>query len=903
MVELLSDRLQSGDWKTATVTEITAGEETADSATMIAREVDRMLGEGLAGMVNAVADQVESLLQKHPYPSAEVVLEELARQGIHDGAAWVGELVNGLFAGDARVVSRVIDELTGQAESLVQTLATHGLGWLSTVDQATGQQNLEVVQEILVRRGNTLVEPLLTGVTGEAAALGNQASESAALRNAVMPFVQDQVQKGHVLERLAAYGVDALVNSVSKHKYDLAGDVKALTRASMDKVLPELEQLLHRRLQALSTAMEKGAGDKHGVVADLRQAAKAQKPEEQPGSGDKKTTTDHQNQQDQWHYARQAVADQLGNLADETIDLVIKQSGQLEAVKPILAGSIREVMDLVVKEGALFAARHNGEQCDDVNALEGGTALTEQLPAFLTTATVELMVELLSDRLQSGDWKTATVTEITAGEETADSATMIAREVDRMLGEGLADMVNAVADQVESLLQKHPYPSAEAVLGELTQQGVHDGAAWVGELVNGLFAGDARVVSRVIDKLTEQAESLVQTLVTHGLGWLTTVDQATGQQNLEVVQEILVRRGNTLVEPLLTGVTGEAAALGNQASESAALRNAVMPFVQDQVQKGHVLERLAAYGVDALVNSVSKHKYDLAGDVKALTRASMDKALPELEQLLHRRLQALSTAMEKGAGDKHGVVADLRQAAKAQKPEEQPGSGDKKTTTDHQNQQDHWHDARQAVAEQASEMVGDLIKLTADETKQLEVARSILSDSFGKVIKVAVQEGAGFVAKHHVMLSGNHQSNGVVLSGDSIAKLTSVVSPFLTTNVVESITEKLLSAAWQQQTVSEVKNAAEQALVPGSQDKVSSTQKQQTVRQVASGQRTTIGTEADDMLKKGLAEMLHSGADQLEAVLEGLPYDSVKTMASDLTLQGIADGTRWLDGTGNRSVC
>ncbi|WP_422449991.1 hypothetical protein [Endozoicomonas sp. ALB091] len=902
MVELLSDRLQSGDWKTATVTEITAGEETADSATMIAREVDRMLGEGLAGMVNAVADQVESLLQKHPYTTAEAVLGELTQQGIHDGAAWVGELVHGLFAGDARVVSRVVDKLTEQAESLVQTLATHGLGWLSTVDQATGQQNLEVVKEILVRRGNTLVEPLLTGVTGEAAALGNQASESTALRNAVMPFVQDQVQKGHVLERLAAYGVDALVNSVSKHKDNLAEDVKALTRASMDKALPELEQLLHRRLQALSTAMEKEVDDKHGVVADLRQAAKAQKPEEKPGSDNKQTTADHQNQQDHWHDARQAVADQLGNLADEAVDLVITQSGQLEAVKPILEDSIREVMGLVVKEGALFTARRNGEQCDDVNALEGGTALTEQLPAFLTTATVELMVELLSDRLQSADWKTATVTEITAEVETADSATMIAREVDRMLGEGLAGMVNAVADQVESLLQKHPYTTAEAVLGELTRQGIHDGAIWVGELVNGLFAGDARVVSRVVDKLTEQAESLVQTLATHGLGWLSTVDQASGQQNLEVVKEILVRRGNTLVEPLLTGVTGEAAALGNQASESTALRNAVMPFVQDQVQKGQVLERLATYGVDALVNSVSQHKDDLAEDVKVLTRASMDKAVPELEGLLHARLQALAAAMRKRSENKHDVVADLRQAAKAQKPKERAGdvavTSVKKTTTNHQKQQNHWHDARQAAAEQASEMVGDLIKLTIDETKQLEVARSILSDSFGKVIKVAVQEGAGFVAKHHGMPSGNHQSNGVVLSGDSIAKLTGVVSPFLTTNVVESITEKLLSAAWQQQTVSDVKKAAEQALVPASPDKVhlpASTQKPQTVGQVASGQRTTIGTEVDDMLKTGLAEMLHSGADQLEAVLEGLPYDSVKAMASDLTLQGIADGTRWLD--------
>ncbi|MBO9493053.1 hypothetical protein J7438_02960, partial [Thalassotalea sp. G20_0] len=406
-----------------------------------------------------------------------------------------------------------------------------------------------------------------------------------------------------------------------------------------------------------------------------------------------------------------------------------------------------------------------------------------------------------------------------------------------------------------------------------------------------LFAGDARVVSRVIDKLTEQAESLVQTLATHGLGWLTTVDQATGQQNLEVVKEILVRRGNTLVEPLLTGVAGEAAALGNQASESTALRNAVMPFVQDQVQKGQVLERLAAHGVDALVNSVCKHKDDLAGDVKALTRASIDKAVPELERLLHTRLRALAAAMKKSPEDKRDVVADLRQAAKAQKPEERAGdvavTSVKKTTTNPHNQQDHWHDARQAAAEQASEMVGDLIKLTIDETEQLEVARSILSDSFGKVIKVAVQEGAGFVAKH--------QGNGVVLSGDGIAKLTGVVSPFLTTNVVESITEKLLSAAWQQQTVSEVKKAAEQALIPGSPDKVSSTQKQQTVRQVASVQRTTIGSEVDDMLKTGLAEMLHSGADQLEAVLEGLPYDSVKAMASDLTLQGIADGTRWLD--------
>ena len=128
-----------------------------------------------------------------------------------------------------------------------------------------------------------------------------------------------------------------------------------------------------------------------------------------------------------------------------------------------------------------------------MSAVEGGTALTGQLPETLTTA----VVELLSEKLLSAEWRQDTIADVTKaagqalaptdkdkaktgneagasaegepGEQSAaqpaDTRTTIAREVDQMLGDSLAEMITAVADQVESLLKAHPYPSRGSATG------------------------------------------------------------------------------------------------------------------------------------------------------------------------------------------------------------------------------------------------------------------------------------------------------------------------------------------------------------------------------------------------------------------------------------------------------
>lgn len=857
-VDILSRKLESEAWETVVHSKGREVFGKSNTPSDPAKIFDKVLKTAEVVALQQVTEPLKSVIDNLPLDSVQKLASDVILQGVQDGTVWLDDQVRDLFnrkTGDASIVQAVINTISEEAARLQHQLMCAAINWMK-------QRATEWVTKSRV---------------------------------------------DHCMDWLAAW--------IEENKEQIDLDVRAYVKTLLVQATPELEGAIHERLASLLSAVE---GSKVDVATAFQQIVEDLEPEEKPGfftgkftgkhtgKGDQKTTADQQNQQDHWRDARMAVADQLDNLAGETVGLIIDQSEQLAAARPILSGSIREIMDVAVKEAALFTARRNGQVCDDVSAIEGGTVLAGQLPAFLTTVIVEMLVELLSNRLQFVDWKKGTVAGITAGEATADSSTIIAREVDRMLGEWLAGMVTAVADQVEALLQKHSYPSADALLEDLTRQGIHDSATWMDALVHGLFAGDAGVVSRVVDALTEQAESLVQTLVTRGLEWLATVDQATGQQNRQTIQEIMVRRGNALVEPLLAGAMGEVAELGQQASASTALRNAVVPFVQDQVQKGQVLERLAAYGVDTLVNSVSRHKEHLAGDVKSLTRASINNVVPELEKLLHTRLQALAAEMKKGPEKKCDVVADLRRAAKGQMPGEKPGDAAvgvvvksvKKTTPDHQQQQDHWHDARMAAAGQVSEIVGDFINLTVGETEQLEVVRSILSDSFDEVMKVAVRESAEFVARHNGIQYDSRQGNGVLLPGKSVSKLTSVVSPNLTTSVVEHISRKLLSAAWQKQTVGEVKKAAEKALAPGNRGTVNlptSSDEQQTVQRVAADQHTAIAAEADEMLKKGLAGMLHTGANQLEVLLKGLPHDSLKAMASDLTLQGIADSTRWLD--------
>ena len=354
---------------------------------------------------------------------------------------------------------------------------------------------------------------------------------------------------------------------------------------------------------------------------------------------------------------------------------------------------------MAVEQGVVFTARRNGDTCGDVSAVEGGTALTGQLPETLTTA----VVELLSEKLLSAEWRQDTIADVTKaagqalaptdkdkaktgneagasaegepGEQSAaqpaDTRTTIAREVDQMLGDSLAEMITAVADQVESLLKAHPYPSAAALLDELARQGIDKSAGWVVALVNGLF-DDADVIPGVIDALTGQAEQLVQTLVTRGLGWLGKKEEGTGElKNRQRVERILVNQAEALLDPVLTCASGQGGGLGKQTPEAiTALSNVVRPFVKDQVKKGQVLERLAHNGVNELVHSVDRHKDDLAKDVKTQTRETMNKAVPELKAVLQDAAGHPAFCDDqgtRGSGRFSGRVASGRQNTEARR--------------------------------------------------------------------------------------------------------------------------------------------------------------------------------------------------------------------------------------------
>ena len=133
----------------------------------------------------------------------------------------------------------------------------------------------------------------------------------------------------------------------------------------MNKAVPELKTVLQTRLATLRSAMTREPGDQAGLVAGLRQAAKTQKPEEQPGDtatrGDKKKKKAEKTAPNPRVQAlSKALAAQAGEATGEAIDLFIKESGRLETVKPIVSTSLREVMTVAVEQGVVFTARRNG---------------------------------------------------------------------------------------------------------------------------------------------------------------------------------------------------------------------------------------------------------------------------------------------------------------------------------------------------------------------------------------------------------------------------------------------------------------------------------------------------------------------------------------------------------------
>ncbi|KEI73036.1 hypothetical protein GV64_22010, partial [Endozoicomonas elysicola] len=736
------------------------------------------------------------------------------------------------------------------------------------------------------------------------------------------------------------YGVDQLTTWLSNddHRNAIRKDVEKKVRALVVEVAEDLEDILDGHLATVRAAVK--AGQKHHVDATKTLSRIAKKLDTEPDDGYglvcgieplepmEGLAEDGENvqAQDHWRQLCGAVVEQLGHGAGQLYDLTtgdvldLRESGDREqaAGRLLLNEHMGGVIAEVVSEGARFIAQRNAAQ----QPAAGKAELTGNLPPLLTTPAVNSVCEiLLSATIKEqlvGKVKQAAGQALVADDNgrtkagpsaVAEKHTAVGSVVDKVLKKELADMLRTGAGQLAELLKTQPYETVKEMGRDLPLQGLGDGVEWLSELVKDLFNPEpGKVRSRVLETLTGQVLKAQDDVIDRALDWLaaevpeTVEGEPAAVANRDKLLNLLVARVDPLVAPAVSGASVEVVQRSKQAVESEQLVAAILPFLRGQLDQGEVFKRLAGYGVDQLTASVRKHREAIRQDVKTQARTLMADVAKDLEGILEGHLETLRSAVAAGQRQKVDGVTTLQLIAEELEPKEKPGDvavkGMNKMTADSKKPRDQWRDVRQITADQVGEMAGDLIKLTIDETKQLEVAKLILSDSLGEVMRVVVKEGAKFVAKHNGIQHGSAQSNGLVLPSEAVSKMTGTVSPFLTTFVVESVGQKLLSAAWQKQTVCEVKKAAEKALAleyPGKAKARTSVENQQVVHNADLGQRTLIGGEADEILKKGLAEMLRTGADQLEAVLKGLPYDCVKEMVSDLTLQGIADGTRWLD--------
>ena len=225
-------------------------------------------------------------------------------------------------------------------------------------------------------------------------------------------------------------------------------------------------------------------------------------------------------------------------------------------------------------------------------------------------------------------------------------------------------MLRDGANQLETVLKSLPYDCVKKMASDLTLQGIADGTRWLDALAAGLFADNEVVVPRVINAITEQVVATQQAVIDGVLGWLCTEDIKTKQKpNRQKLLDILVHRVGALVEPAVTGASSLVAESVMQTSESRALRDAVLSFLQGQLNRGQVLERLAGYSVDQLSDWISQHREVISKDVEVNVRAMMQKVAPELESILHNRLAMLRSTMQQSLQNKSDVVATLRRAA------------------------------------------------------------------------------------------------------------------------------------------------------------------------------------------------------------------------------------------------
>ena len=909
VVELLSRKLLSEAWEREITDEICDKveqaltpngdvEESADGqsqeSTALGRVMDRALGSELAEALRQGGGSLQSVIDELPFTSLQQLTRDFVLHSAGEGATWLDQRVSELFSQDEdeqSIVSTIMESITQEVVSIQDQLVQGVAHWMQESRADGSDSHRQVLINLLSGRARSLVSPLVM----DGASLAGQEPEEVV--RGVVPYLQQQLARGQTFERLAGYGVDWLSDRIGDHTDLIRQDVEQQVRKLLAEATPELEAAIHKRLAALRDTANTTRRESGSVAAFVQQAAKEVDPEPE---GDPERVglaaleevdpdSDREDDPDRWSAVRQALPGAGSRLVGDMTGLVLGElRDNLETVRSVLTPHINTVMTEVVNQGAAFVAQHH----DNVPQ--------ETLPGFtqaVTPSMTTLVVELLSRKLLSEAWEREITDEICDKveqaltpngdvEESADGqsqeSTALGRVMDRALGSELAEALRQGGGSLQSVIDELPFTSLQQLTRDFVLHSAGEGATWLDQRVSELFSQDEdeqSIVSTIMESITQEVVSIQDQLVQGVAHWMQESRADGSDSHRQVLINLLSGRARSLVSPLVM----DGASLAGQEPEEVV--RGVVPYLQQQLARGQTFERLAGYGVDWLSDRIGDHTDLIRQDVEQQVRKLLAEATPELEAAIHKRLAALRDTANTTRRESGSVAAFVQQAAKEVDPEPE---GDPERVglaaleevdpdSDREDDPDRWSAVRQALPGAGSRLVGDMTGLVLGELRDnLETVRSVLTPHINTVMTEVVNQGAAFVAQHHDNVPQ-----------ETLPGFTQAVTPSMTTLVVELLSRKLLSEAWEREITDEICDKVEQALTPNGD-----------VEESADGQSqesTALGRVMDRALGSELAEALRQGGGSLQSVIDELPFTSLQQLTRDFVLHSAGEGATWLD--------
>ncbi|MFK0573039.1 hypothetical protein, partial [Endozoicomonas sp.] len=918
VVDLLSRRLKSDPWCEETVTDVeeaaaaalTPGGNRArdkDPVNKPAEAAERVVKEEIAGVLREGANQLEKGLSQLPHANLKRLASDFILHSTQKGADWLEALVKELYtsgANDQTIVAKVQDKVTGEIVAAQCELVQGVINWVREQGpQVPGKEpHRQQLINLLTSRVQSLVAPAVNDVASRVVEKTGQPPQK--VINDALPYLLEQFDRDHKLDSLMGYGVDWLTDWVDKdeQRQIIAQEIETQTKSLVAEIARGLESTIHEQLKALRDGAAE-AGQKGGNAVTLARSVRrmadaldsggdeliglACLPGEALDSGD-----DERPGQDVWADTRQAVIHEGSQAAGAFAGLGIDEIRErLDTVRSIVTPHISEVMKVIVTEGAAFGARRNGDEA----ASPGISALTGAVPPWLATT----VVEQLNRKLLSDAWKQEIVSDVqqeaeqalTPSDETEEGTPaqqgkppVLIPVADRLLTEGIAEVLWQGVDQLEQAMEKLPFDSLKQLASDAVLQGAQAGAGWLDMLVNDLFADDGVVVSRVIEAVTGQLVTAQQSLVQDVIGWVRKQDGDGQKPHRQQLLDVLIPRVKSLVDPLVSDAAGQMAEKMDQDRQQ--VKDGVMPYLRSQLSQGQSLTSMVGYSVDWLTQWIDDNGLIITGDVEARVRAMMQAAAPELKNLIHERLATLRLAARKSQQSGEGVVTTLRRTAKELVPGNDDSIGltaidslnELDTDGEGQRDSDHRTGTRQAMVREGSQLAGDMVELAIGEFRDnLEMVRSVMTPHIKEVMTEAVTEGAAFMA----------QRNGEQERPGTIPDFTAAMEPWLTTSVVELLSRKLMSEAWKAEFIDDVREFAVEALGPDSEagDGTDPLQHKPSV----------ISIVADRALGAEMADDLQQVAGPLQSAIRELPFASLQKLTSEFILCSTREGAVWLD--------